>query len=278
MSEIKGIFAQKNFTFKLGMVLCLIWIALAFIAPLISPYDPLQQDMGARFLSPCAQHVCGTDSLGRDILSRVLYGSRISITAGLITVVFAFAIGIIFGAVAGYAGGAVDDIMMRISEMIMAFPPLILAMVLAAAMGPSIVNSVVAMAIIWWPNYARLARSVVISVKGNDYVTASQLMGASKGRILFHEILPNCIGPLIVMATLDIGNAILMFSGLSFLGLGVQPPIPEWGAMVSDGVETFNYWWISTFPGIAIFTVAIGANFIGDGLRDYMDPKLRKQR
>ncbi|MBQ3378955.1 MAG: ABC transporter permease [Clostridia bacterium] len=278
MSEIKGIFAQKNFTFKLGMALCLIWIVVAFIAPLIAPYNPLVQDMDARFMSPCSDHFFGTDSLGRDILSRVLYGSRISITAGLITVVFAFAVGIIFGAVAGYAGGAVDDIMMRISEMIMAFPPLILAMVLAAAMGPSIINSVVAMAIIWWPNYARLARSVVISVKGNDYVTASTLMGASKGRILFHEILPNCIGPLIVMATLDIGNAILMFSGLSFLGLGVQPPIPEWGAMVSDGVETFNYWWISAFPGIAIFTVAIGANFIGDGLRDYMDPKLRKQR
>jgi len=278
MSNIKGIFSQKNFTFKLGMVICLVWIVVAFIAPLLPLQDPLAQDMLTRFKPPSGEHWFGTDNLGRDIFSRVMHGSRISITAGLITVVFAFGVGIVFGSIAGYAGGKVDDIMMRISEMIMSFPPLILAMVLAAAMGPSIINSVVAMAIIWWPNYARLARSVVISIKGNDYVTASKLMGASRVRILFHEILPNCIGPLIVMATLDIGNAILMFSGLSFLGLGVQPPIPEWGAMVSDGVETFNYWWISAFPGLAIFTVAIGANFIGDGLRDYMDPKLRKQR
>ena len=167
--------------------------------------------------------------------------------------------------------------MMRVSEMVQSFPPLILAMVIAAAMGPSIVNSVFAMAIIWWPNYARLARSIVLSMKGNDYVTAARLLGGSRLRILFREILPNSIGPLVVMATLDLGNAILMFSGLSFLGLGVQPPVAEWGAMVSEGVNTFHYWWISTFPGLAIFTVAMGANFIGDGLRDYLDPHLRTQ-
>ncbi len=277
MGFIKRILKQKNFMFKLGIVICLFWAVVAILAPLIAPQDPVAQDLSRRFMPPSGQNWFGTDSLGRDVFSRVLYGSRISITAGLITVAVSFAIGILYGAVAGYVGGVVDDIMMRISEMIQAFPPLILAMVIAAAMGPSIVNSVFAMAIIWWPNYARLTRSIVISVKGNDYVTASKLMGASRLRILFKEILPNSIGPLVVMSTLDLGNAILMFSGLSFLGLGVQPPTPEWGAMVSDGVSTFQNWWISTFPGLAIFTVAMGANFIGDGLRDYLDPKLRNQ-
>ena len=150
-------------------------------------------------------------------------------------------------------------------------------MVIAAALGPNITNSVIAMAVIWWPNYARLTRSIVLSVKENDYVTASRVIGASHFRILTHEILPNSIGSLIVMCTLDLGNAILMFSGLSFLGLGVHPPVAEWGAMVSDGVLNFNYWWNATFPGLAIFSVAIGANFVGDGLRDYLDPRIRKQ-
>ena len=244
--------------FKLGIIVCLLWVIVAFIAPLIAPADPLAQNLDMRFQPPGAAHWFGTDSLGRDVFSRVLYGSRISITAGLITVLISFGIGLLYGGVAGYVGGIVDDVMMRFSEMIQSFPPLILAMVIAAAMGPSIVNSVFAMAIIWWPNYARL-------------------MGASRVRILFREILPNSIGPLVVMSTLDLGNAILMFSGLSFLGLGVQPPTPEWGAMVSDGVATFQNWWISTFPGLAIFTVAMGANFIGDGMRDYLDPKLRQQ-
>lgn len=277
MKFLKTLWKQKNFMFKLGLVICLIWLVIAVIAPLMAPHDPLAQNLDIRFQPPSGAHWFGTDSLGRDVFSRVLYGSRISITAGLITVLVSFVIGMLYGAAAGYAGGVLDDIMMRFSEMIQSFPPLILAMVIAAAMGPSIVNSVFAMAIIWWPNYARLTRSIVISIKGNDYVTAARLMGASRTRILFREILPNSIGPLVVMSTLDLGNAILMFSGLSFLGLGVQPPVAEWGAMVSDGVATFQNWWIAAFPGLAIFTVAIGANFIGDGLRDYLDPKLRRQ-
>ncbi|MEG1869612.1 MAG: ABC transporter permease, partial [Oscillospiraceae bacterium] len=255
----------------------LAWLLIALLAPVIAPFDPLLQNLEMRFKPPGNGYIFGTDSLGRDVFSRVLYGSRISITAGIVTVIISFVSGMVYGAVAGYVGGIVDDIMMRLSEMIMSFPPLILAMVIAAALGPSITNSVLAMTIIWWPNYARLTRSIVISVKENDYVTASKIMGASQRRILFKEILPNSIGPLVVMATLDLGNAILMFSGLSFLGLGVQPPNPEWGAMVSDGVATFNNWWIAAFPGLSIFTVAMGANFIGDGFRDYLDPKLRKQ-
>ncbi len=190
MEFFKTVFRQKNFMFKLGIIVCLLWVIVAFIAPLIAPADPLAQNLDMRFQPPGAAHWFGTDSLGRDVFSRVLYGSRISITAGLITVLISFGIGLLYGGVAGYVGGIVDDVMMRFSEMIQSFPPLILAMVIAAAMGPSIVNSVFAMAIIWWPNYARLTRSIVISVKENDYVTASRLMGASRVRILFREILP----------------------------------------------------------------------------------------
>ena len=264
--------------FKLGVVICVMWVLVAIFAPLISPYDPVtDQDMAGRFQAPSGEHWFGTDSLGRDVFSRVLYGTRISLTAGAITVLISFAIGMIYGGIAGYVGGAVDDVMMRFSEMVQSFPPLILAMVIAAALGPNITNSVFAMSIIWWPNYARLTRSIVIATRENDYITAAKLMGASHFRILFKEILPNCIGSMIVMCTVDLGNAILMFSGLSFLGLGVAPPTAEWGAMVSEGVLNFNYWWISTFPGLAIFSVAIGANFIGDGLRDYLDPRMRNK-
>lgn len=278
MNFIKTLFRQKNFMFKLGVVICILWVLVAIFAPLISPYDPVtDQDMANRFQAPSGEHWFGTDSLGRDVFSRVLYGTQISLTAGAITVIISFVIGIVYGGIAGYVGGVVDDVMMRFSEMVQSFPPLILAMVIAAALGPNITNSVFAMAIIWWPNYARLTRSIVIATRENDYITAAKLMGASHLRILFKEILPNCIGSMIVMCTVDLGNAILMFSGLSFLGLGVAPPTAEWGAMVSEGVLNFNYWWISTFPGLAIFSVAIGANFIGDGLRDYLDPKMRNK-
>ncbi len=278
MNFIKTLFRQKNFMFKLGVVICVMWVLVAIFAPLISPYDPVtDQDMAGRFQAPSGEHWFGTDSLGRDVFSRVLYGTRISLTAGAITVLISFAIGMLYGGIAGYVGGAVDDVMMRFSEMVQSFPPLILAMVIAAALGPNITNSVFAMSIIWWPNYARLTRSIVIATRENDYITAAKLMGASHFRILFKEILPNCIGSMIVMCTVDLGNAILMFSGLSFLGLGVAPPTAEWGAMVSEGVLNFNYWWISTFPGLAIFSVAIGANFIGDGLRDYLDPRMRNK-
>ncbi len=277
MKTLKDLLRQKNFMFKLGIIIFIAWISIALLAPVISPYDPVtDQDVTRSYQSPNAQHWFGTDELGRDVFSRVLYGSRVSITSGLITVLISFVVGIVFGGLAGYIGGLIDDIMMRFSEMIQSFPPLILAMVIAAALGPNISNSVLAMAIIWWPNYARLTRSIVISIKQNDYITASRVLGATHTRILGKELLPNSVGSLIVMCTLDLGNAILMFSGLSFLGLGVQPPVAEWGAMVSDGVRASANWWVSTFPGLAIFSVAIGANFIGDGLRDYLDPKMRR--
>ncbi|HJB57762.1 MAG TPA: ABC transporter permease [Candidatus Flavonifractor intestinipullorum] len=276
MKGIKDLLRQKNFMFKLGVVLFFAWILVAIFAPIIAPHSPTEGDLAFQYLPPSADYWFGTDELGRDVFSRVLYASRVSLTASLVTVLISFGVGIFFGGLAGYIGGVVDDVMMRFSEMIQSFPPLILAMVIAAALGPNISNSILAMAVIWWPNYARLTRSIVISLKSNDYVTASRVLGATHTRILTREILPNSIGSLIVMCTLDLGNAILMFSGLSFLGLGVQPPTPEWGAMVSDGVRDTAKWWVSTFPGLAIFSVAIAANFIGDGLRDYLDPKMRR--
>lgn len=277
LKVLKNLLRQKNFMFKLGLFICLAWVVIAIVAPLISPFDPItDQNVINKFQSPNATHWFGTDELGRDVFSRVLFGSRVSITCGLITVLISLVVGVFFGGLAGYVGGFVDDIMMRFSEMIQSFPPLILAMVIAAALGPNISNSVLAMAIIWWPNYARLTRSIVISIKENDYVTASRVLGASHTRILGKELLPNSVGSMVVMCTLDLGNAILMFSGLSFLGLGVQFPTAEWGAMVSAGILDTSKWWVSTFPGLAIFSVAIGANFIGDGLRDYLDPKMRR--
>lgn len=277
MRKFKSFITQKGFLFKLGLIICTFWVLVVIFAPLIATHSITAQDLSVRYQAPNLTYWFGTDELGRDVFSRVMFGSRISLTAGVITVIIALCFGILYGGIAGYKGGKVDEVMMRFSELIMAFPPLILAMVIAAALGPSIVNSVVAMAIIWWPNYARLMRSMVLSLKESEYVIASRVMGASHIRVLFLEILPNSFGPLLVMATLDLGNAILMFSGLSFLGLGTQPPTPEWGSMVSDGAKVIQNWWVSTFPGLAIFSISIAANFVGDGLRDYLDPKLKKE-
>ncbi|MCQ5055527.1 ABC transporter permease [Agathobaculum butyriciproducens] len=207
----------------------------------------------------------------------MIYGGRYSLLAGCLTVVIAGCIGTIYGAIAGYVGGAVDNVMMRLSEMILSFPSLILAMIINAVMGSNLFNTMFALVIVAWPSYARVMRSVVLSVRENEYVTASEALGASRFRILLKEIIPNSITSVLIMATTDIGNQILMFSTLSFLGLGSAPPTPEWGMMVSDGVQYFNKFWVAGFPGLAIFTMAVGANFIGDGLRDLLDPKLRKQ-
>lgn len=268
---------KSNYLFTLGIVICLFWILAAILAPVIAPYDPVVQDLTIRLQAPSAAHWFGTDNFGRDIFSRVIYGGRYSLLAGCLTVIIAGCIGTFYGAVAGYVGGAVDTIMMRFSEMILSFPSLILAMIINAVMGSNLFNTMFALVIVAWPTYARLMRSVVLSVKENEYVSASEALGASKMRILMKEIIPNSINSVLIMATTDIGNQILMFSTLSFLGLGSAPPTPEWGMMVSDGVDYFNKFWVAGFPGLAIFTMAVGANFIGDGLRDLLDPKLRKQ-
>lgn len=273
--RVKRLFTS-NFLFTLGMIVCVFWILASIFASSIAPYDPIKQDLLNKLQAPSIAHWFGTDNFGRDILSRVLYGGRYSLLAGILTVILAGIFGSIYGAVAGYTGGVVDNVMMRISEMIQAFPTIILAIVISSALGSSMFNTVLAMIIVGWPNYARLMRSVVISVKENEYVEAARALGTGRMRILFREIIPNSMTSVIVMATTDIGNQILLFATLSFLGLGNPPPTPEWGTMVSDGVSYFNKFWMAGFPGLAIFTMAIGANFVGDGLRDLLDPKLRK--
>ena len=276
LRSLKKMF-KFNYLFTLGVIICLAWIIAAIVAPAIAPYDPVVQDLTARLQAPSAQHWFGTDNFGRDLFSRVIYGGRYSLLAGCLTVVIAGVIGTFYGAVAGYVGGPVDNVMMPFSEMILSFPSLILAMIINAVMGSNLFNTMFALVIVAWPTYARLMRSVVLSVKENEYVTASEALGASSLRILMKEIIPNSVSSVLIMATTDIGNQILMFSTLSFLGLGSAPPTPEWGMMVSEGVDYFNKFWVAGFPGLAIFTMAVGANFIGDGLRDLLDPKLRKQ-
>ena len=276
LHSLKKMF-NSNYLFTFGVIICLFWIIMAIIAPFVAPYDPVVQDLTLRLKAPSAAHIFGTDNFGRDIFSRVIYGGRYSLLAGCLTVVIAGCIGTIYGAIAGYVGGAVDNVMMRLSEMILSFPSLILAMIINAVMGSNLFNTMFALVIVAWPSYARVMRSVVLSVRENEYVTASEALGASRIRILLKEIIPNSITSVLIMATTDIGNQILMFSTLSFLGLGSAPPTPEWGMMVSDGVQYFNKFWVAGFPGLAIFTMAVGANFIGDGLRDLLDPKLRKQ-
>jgi len=262
----------------LGLFLCLGWLVVALAAPLIATHDPLEQSITERYHPPSKDHWFGTDRLGRDIFSRVVYGSRSSLTAGVAVVGTALLIGGAVGAIAGFAGGRIDETLMRLADMVMGFPSLILAMAIAAMLGPSLQNAVVAIVAAWWPRYARMTRAAVLAEREKEYVQASVALGASPARVLVRSILPNALPTVLVLATLDIGFAILTFSGLSYLGLGEAPPAPEWGALVAEGINAFHYWWLSTFPGAAIFSVAIAFNFLGDGLRDLLDPQARDGR
>jgi len=270
-------FLRANPLALLGIIFFLIWVAISIVAPQIAPYEPLDQDIVNRLQGPSAAHLFGTDQLGRDIFSRVLYGGRLSLPAGIAVVIIAGVFGTIIGALAGFIGGWFEELIMRLTEIFMAFPTIILAMAIAAALGPSLVNAIVAMVVVWWPNYARVVRSLVLGVKSQEYVEAADAIGVPKSRILWRTILPNCLAPAVVLATIDLGNAILVFAGLSFLGLGPEPSSPEWGRMIADGIEFFDQWWMAAFPGLAIFSVVISFNFIGDGIRDALDPRLRNQ-
>jgi peptide/nickel transport system permease protein len=258
-----------------GVVIIILWAVVAIFAPLLQPYDPLAQ-VADRLQAPSAAHVLGTDSLGRDLLSRIIAGSRITLPVALIVVVSSAIVGITVGAIAGYFGRVVDEILMRITDLVFAFPTIILAMVITAALGPGIQNAILAMLLVSWPSYARVTRSLVLGARENDYVVAGRLLGRSIWASLLRDILPNVITPLLVLATMDFGSAILTISGLSFLGLGTVPPSPEWGALVSEGVGQFSYWWIAVFSGAAIFTVVIAFNFVGDALRDSLDPRTQE--
>jgi peptide/nickel transport system permease protein len=255
-----------------GAVIALAWIVIAIFAPLIAPHDPLGQTFTPS-QSPTWHHLFGTDELGRDVFSRVIYGSRVSVPIALLLVALAAAIGGLVGALAGYFRGVVDGTFMRAADLVFAFPPIILAMVVAAVLGRGLRNAALAIVVVAWPSYARVVRGLVLSVGQSEYVQSARLLGAPARRALFRDVLPNVAGPVLVLATLDLANAILLLSGLSFLGLGAQPPKAEWGAMVADGTQYFQWWWMGTFPGLAIFTVVLAFNFLGDSLRDVFDPR-----
>jgi len=257
-------------------VIVLGWIFASVFAPLLAPYGPLTQRVVDRLQPPTAAHWFGTDALGRDIFSRVLYGGRISLPVGFGIVAIALVIGGTIGGLAGFGAGWVDNVLMRFTDMVMAFPIIILAMTIAAALGPGLDHTMIALVAVSWPRYARVTRGLVLSVKENEYVHASRALGATEPHVLRRTVLPNCLAPAVIMATLDLGTALLVFSGLSFLGLGSPPPAPEWGAMVAAGTQSFDQWWVSTFPGLAILSLAMAFNFIGDGIRDALDPRLRR--
>jgi len=260
-----------------GGAVIVLWSMIMLLGPFIVSYPPNAVDVTSALLPPSRQHLLGTDQLGRDILSRVLMGARVSLPTGLMVVMFAGACGALYGGGAAYAGAKVEERMMRVTDLFFCFPPLILAMAIAAALGVGWGNTVLAMTIVWWPKYARLSCSLVLGERAREYVESAVAVGGTSGRILLRHIAPNTLGPLVTFLTLDIGNAIVTFSGLSFLGLGVVPPTPEWGSMVSQGQALIQQWWVSTFPGLAIFTVVMGFNFLGDGIRDWLDPHAKRR-
>ncbi|MBT1166102.1 ABC transporter permease [Bifidobacterium simiarum] len=259
----------------IGVVVVAFWLIVAIIGPLLPLADPLAQT-AERLAAPSGAHWFGTDELGRDVFSRVLYGARISIPVAIALVVLSMLLGGLLGMLAGYFGRVLDETIMRLADIVLAFPPIILAMVITAALGPGIGNAVIAMLVVNWPQYARIMRSMVVGVRGSEYVISDRLLGFSAWQTLRVDVLPNVVSSILVLATLDFGNAILLLSGLSFLGLGAVPPTPEWGFMVSEGVQNFSAWWIATFPGLCISSVVIAFNFIGDTLRDALDPHMRK--
>jgi peptide/nickel transport system permease protein len=253
-----------------------VWLAVAVAAPLLAPYEPLRQDIVGRLAPPSAAHWLGTDALGRDILSRVLHGARISVPVGLAAVALAALLGAVVGGLAGFVGRRLDDMLMRATDLMLAFPTVILALVITAALGVGIRNAVLAIMVAWWPTYARLVRGLVLAVREREYVQVAYALGASDGRVLCRYVAPNVASSVVVLATLDVGHAILTFASLSFLGLGPPPEVPEWGSMIAAGRNYLDQWWIATFPGLAILSLTIAFNVVGDSLRDLLDPRLRK--
>ncbi|OJU49124.1 MAG: D-ala-D-ala transporter subunit [Mesorhizobium sp. 61-13] len=258
-----------------GLFIIVALIVVAALADVLAPYSPTIGDLkNARLLPPSAQHWFGTDDLGRDILSRIIHGSRWTLFVVVLVAIIAAPIGLLVGTVAGYAGGWIDAVLMRITDIFLAFPKLVLALAFVAALGPGIENAVLAIAVTSWPPYARIARAETLTVRNSDYIKAVQLMGASPLRIVLRHIMPMCISSLIVRVTLDMAGIILTAAGLGFLGLGAQPPLPEWGAMIASGRRfILDQWWVAGAPGFAILIVSLGFNLLGDGLRDALDPR-----
>ncbi len=275
--KITLILVKKSPLTVLGLALTIFLVLVAIFAPFIAPYDPIKQDLKNRLQPPSWEHPFGTDQLGRDIFSRVVWGSRISLFIALIVVAISFTVGTTIGIISGYFGGKVDEVLMRITDMFMAFPRLVLALAVAAALGPGLFNTMLAIAFVSWVYYARLARASTLQIREEVYIEAARAIGASDRRILFLHVLPVVIAPVVVQATLDMGGTILTAAGLGFLGLGVQPPTPEWGVMVSEGRRFITeQWWVSTFPGFAILLATLGFNLLGDGINDILNVRARR--
>jgi dipeptide transport system permease protein len=267
----------------LGLIVLGLMVLLAVFAPLIAPHDPTIQYRDALLVPPAwtangrPEFLLGTDPLGRDILSRMIFGARYSLVIGLVVVTLALVTGILVGLIAGYFGGWVDALIMRVMDIILAFPSLLLALVLVAIIGPGLFNAMLAIAVVLQPHFARLTRGAVMAEKNREYVTSAKVAGANHLRLMLVTILPNCLGPLIVQATLSFSNAILDAAALGFLGMGAQPPTPEWGTMLAEAREFItSAWWVVTMPGLAILITVLAINLIGDGLRDTLDPKLKR--
>ena len=258
-----------------GLAIILALVLVAILADVLAPYSPITGDLRTmRLLPPSMEHWMGTDEQGRDILSRVIYGSRLTLYIIILVAIIAAPVGLAMGTVAGYAGGWTDSILMRITDIFLAFPKLILALAFVAALGPGIENAVIAIAVTSWPPYARIARAETLTVRASDYIKAVEIMGATSFRIVLRHVMPLCISSLIVRVTLDMAGIIIIAAGLGFLGLGAQPPLPEWGAMIASGRRfILDQWWVAAMPGMAILVVSLGFNLLGDGLRDALDPR-----
>ena len=255
-----------------GVIVLATWAVVALTLPLWTPFDPLAP-VGTRLQEPSWSHFMGTDALGRDVFTRALWGARISLPVAAIVIISSVVVGTIVGAAAGFFGGWVDAILMRLVDITMAFPPILLAMAITASLGPGIRNALIAMVLVWWPIYARLLRAQVIAVRERDFVESAHAIGASRWLILRRYILPMSYTPVLVNATMDFGQVVLLTASLSFIGLGARPPSPEWGAMITEGATNFYQWWIAAAPGIAILLVVMAFNFLGDALRDGLDVK-----
>ncbi|MBQ7174906.1 MAG: ABC transporter permease [Lachnospiraceae bacterium] len=270
----------KNKLSLVAFVIIILFIGMAIFAPVIAPYpeDVYSTHISEKLLPPSAAHLMGTDELGRDVFSRVIFGTRVSISAALVAVAIALIIGVPFGALAGCYGGWVDNVLMRITDVFLSFPPLLLAIALVALLGAGLKNAIIAIVISWWPWYTRLVRGQAISIRERKFVQAAETIGTPKSRIIFSHIIPNCISPVIVQASMDIGGVIMTLASLSFLGLGAQAPTPEWGLMISAGRSFFpDKWWCCIFPGVAIFLTVLSFNLLGDAIREILDPKTRKK-
>ncbi|HEX9791501.1 MAG TPA: nickel transporter permease [Kiloniellales bacterium] len=267
---------RRNRLAMFGLMIVLAMVVVAALAPWLAHYDPTVPVLQNRLKPASVAHWFGTDELGRDIYSRVVYGTRLTLYVVLLVAVIAAPVGLLIGTLSGYVGGWLDTVLMRITDIFLAFPKLILALAFVSALGPGIENAILAIAITSWPPYARIARAETITIRDSDFIAAVRLQGAGTMRIVWSHVVPLCTSSLIVRVTLDMAGIILIAAGLGFLGLGAQPPLPEWGAMISSGRKfLLDQWWVATVPGIAIFVVSLGFNLLGDGLRDVLDPKSR---